>query len=84
MGAYCPTIHQQIGFHDVALPGVVKRTPRLGDVVPAFQAGAAARRSGVLRDEQGMPAIRRLTAVVARFGRGRPALDQLPGVSADG
>jgi hypothetical protein len=55
-----------------------------GDVVPARQAGAAARRGGVLRNEHGMPAVGRLTAVVARFGRGQPASDQFLGVSADG
>ena len=43
-------------FHDVALLGVVERAPG-GDVVAALQAGAAARRGGVLRDEHGMPAV---------------------------
>jgi len=62
--------------------GVVERTPG-GDVVPALQTGAAARRGGVLRDEDGMPAVGRLTAVVARFRYGQPALDQFLGVSAD-
>jgi hypothetical protein len=70
-------------LHDVASLGVVERVPG-GDVVPARQAGAAARRGGVLRDEHGMPAVRRLTAVVAWLGRGQPAPDQLLGVSADG
>jgi hypothetical protein len=70
-------------LHDVASLGVVERVPG-GDVVPARQAGAAARRGGVLRNEHGMPAVGRLTAVVARFGRGQPASDQFLGVSADG
>jgi hypothetical protein len=70
-------------LHDVASLGVVERVPG-GDVVPARQAGAAARRGGVLGDEHGMPAVGRLTAVVARLGRGQPAFNQLLGVSADG
>jgi hypothetical protein len=55
-------------LHDVATLGVVERAPG-GEVVPACQAGATARRGGVLCDERGMPAVGRLTAVVARFGR---------------
>jgi hypothetical protein len=70
-------------LHDVASLGVVERVPG-GDVVPARQAGATARRGGVLRDEHGMPAVGRLTAIIARFGRGQPAPDEVLGVSADG
>ena len=44
---------------------------------------AAARRGGVLCDEHGVPAIGRLTAVVAWFGRGQPVFDELLGVSAN-
>ncbi len=53
-----------------------------GNAVPTLQAGAAARCGGVLRDEHGMPPVGRLAAVVARFSRGQPALNQLLGVSA--
>jgi len=38
----------------------------------------------VLRDQHGMPAVGRLTAVVARLGWGQPPLDQLLGMSTHG
>ena len=70
-------------FHDVTLLCVVEHAPS-GDVMPTRQTGATASCGGVLRDEHGMPVIRRLAAVVTRLGRGQPVLDQLFGVFADG
>ena len=52
--------------------------------MPALEARPAAGRGGVLGDEHGVAAVRRLPAVLVGRRRGEPLGDQLLGVSAYG
>ena len=56
----------------------------LRDLVPALEARAAARRGGVLGDEDGVAAVRRLAPVLARRGGGDAGGEELLGVLANG
>src|SRR4051794_35318891 len=58
--------------------------PPLGDLVVALKAGAAAGGGGVLCDEHGMSAVRRLLAVLVRLGRRQLLRDQVMRVPPDG
>lgn len=53
--------------------------PALGDLVPAQEAGPAAGRGRVLGDEDRVPTVRSLPAVLVRLGRGQPLGDEVVG-----
>jgi hypothetical protein len=53
------------------------------DVVPFLEAPAAAGRGRVLRDEHGMPAPRRLLAVLGRVRRREATVDEVARVRED-
>lgn len=66
--------HQQI--HEAPLLIICQLHSR-ADSVPLFQAASAAARAGVLRLEYGMPAHRRLPAVVRYHRRSQPLCDKI-------
>ena len=59
-----------------------ERSP-LRDVVPLFQAGAAAASGGVLGDEAGVSPHRGLAAVAGRIGGGEPQLEKPAALAGD-
>jgi hypothetical protein len=55
---------------------LISQWAALGDAMPLCETAAAARRRGVLRNENRMSAIRRLLPVVSRLGRRKPLRHQ--------
>ena len=62
-------LHQDINDTNLLLS---RERPTRRDTVPLCQAGPAAGRRGMLRNEDGMAAHRRLPAVISGLGRGGP------------
>ena len=65
--------------HDVTLL-LPRQLPPVGNTVPLFQAAPAASRGRVLRDKNGMPAPRRLFAVVGWLSRCETLVNEVSGM----
>jgi hypothetical protein len=63
---------------------LISQWAALGDAMPLCETAAAARRRGVLRNEDGMSAIRRLLAVVSRLGRRKPPRHEIRRMDENG
>jgi len=67
-------LHQDIDDINLLL---FRERPTRRDTVPLRQAGPAAGRRGMLRNEDGMAAHRRLPAFISGLGRGEPLSDKI-------
>jgi hypothetical protein len=91
--AYCVNIFSSLILHPFPQPAFVNSQNVFDlllsqhlptwNVVPFFEAAAAAGGCGVLGDENRMPAHRRLSAIILRRLRRQPLFDELPPMFQD-